>query len=102
MNPISSPGNTESQTTQPWLRETVQAFFEAVAWDGRIATAVPALGAPDRSESTMTITVNDFFQNIVWEGQPIIGVPITPLAAAPTNQDANLDLTLDGFSDLFG
>lgn len=102
MTPFSSPGNTESQTTQPWLRETVQAFFEAVAWDGQIATGVTALGDPDRSESTMTMTVNDFFQNIAWEGQPIIGVPITPLAAAPTSQDTDLDLTLDGFSDLFG
>ncbi|MBE9136079.1 hypothetical protein IQ254_02485 [Nodosilinea sp. LEGE 07088] len=102
MTTFSSHGNSESQSAQPWLRETVQAFFEAVTWDGRLATAAPALGDLDRAESTMTMTVNDFFQTIAWEGQPLIGVPITPLAAAPTSNDVDLDLTLDGFSDLFG
>lgn len=93
----------ESQAPQPWLRETVQAFFEAVAWDGRSVLAVPGIGATARSESTMTMTVSDFFQNIAWDGQPTIGVPISPLAATTTpTADPNLDLTLDGFSDLFG
>lgn len=92
-----------SQAPQPWLRETVQAFFEAVAWDGRSTLARPGLGATARSASTMTMTVSDFFQNIAWDGQPTIGVPIAPLAATPTaTADPNLDLTLDGFSDLFG
>jgi hypothetical protein len=51
----------------------------------------------------MTMTVGDFFQNIAWDGQPTIGVPILPLEAAPAAAaDADLDLTLDGFSDLFG
>ncbi|MBD2110850.1 MULTISPECIES: hypothetical protein [Cyanophyceae] len=90
----------ESQAPQPWLRETVQAFFEAVAWDGRSVLAMPSLGAPVRSESTMTMTVGDFFQNIAWDGQPIVGVPISPLATTTTPAaDPNLDLTLD---DLFG
>ncbi|MFQ4136424.1 hypothetical protein PGN35_008890 [Nodosilinea sp. PGN35] len=92
-----------SQTPQPWLRETVQSFFQAVAWDGRSPLAMPGLGAAARSESTMTMTVSDFFQNIAWDGQPTIGVPIAPLAATATPAaDPNLDLTLDGFSDLFG
>lgn len=93
----------EAQTPQPWLRETVQSFFQAVAWDGRSPLTSLGLGATARSESTMTMTVGDFFQNIAWDGQPTIGVPISPLAAATTPAaDPNLDLTLDGFSDLFG
>ncbi|TVQ13532.1 MAG: hypothetical protein EA368_02050 [Leptolyngbya sp. DLM2.Bin27] len=93
----------QASTPQPWLRETVQTFFEAVAWDGRVTAVAPKLGAAARSESTMTMSVGDFFQNIAWEGQPTIGVPISPLEAAPiTTVDSDLDLTLDGFSDLFG
>lgn len=93
----------EAQAPQPWLRETVQSFFEAVAWDGRSILAMPGLGATARSESTMTMTVSDFFQNIAWDGQPTIGLPVVPLAATATPAaDPNLDLTLDGFSDLFG
>jgi hypothetical protein len=96
---MSAFSSVESQS-QPWLRETVQAFFEAVAWDGRSVLAVSGLGSTTRSESTMTMTVGDFFQNIAWDGQPIIGVPIAPLAATTTPAaDPNLDLTLD---DLFG
>ncbi|PZV01484.1 MAG: hypothetical protein DCF32_16215 [Leptolyngbya sp.] len=97
-----SASSVESQS-QPWLRETVQAFFESIAWDGRSVLAVPGLGSTARAESTMTMTVGDFFQNIAWDGQPTIGVPISPLAATATPvADPNLDLTLDGFSDLFG
>jgi hypothetical protein len=49
------------------------------------------------------MTVNDFFQSIAWDGQPTIGVPISPLEATPAPAPtADLDLTLDGFSDLFG
>ena len=93
----------EPETPQPWLKETVQAFFEAVVWDGRVALAAPGLGAPSRSESAMTMTVGDFFQNIAWDSQPTIGVPIAPMeAATATPADSDLDLTLDGFSDLFG
>ncbi|WOD40703.1 hypothetical protein [Nodosilinea sp. E11] len=93
----------DSQTPQLWLRETVQVFFEGVAWDGRVAAAASGLGESSQTGSTMTMTVGDFFQNIAWDGQPTIGVPITPLAAAadPT-PNSDLDLTLDGFSDLFG
>jgi hypothetical protein len=51
----------------------------------------------------MTMTVDEFFQSIAWNGQPTIGVPIAPLAAAPAPAlNADSDLTLDGFSDLFG
>lgn len=92
----------ESEAAQPWLKETVQAFFQAVPWDGRVVFAAPALGTTARSESTMTMTVSDFFENIAWDGQPTIGVPIAPLEAAPEPTTSDLDLTLDGFSDLFG
>jgi hypothetical protein len=86
----------------PWLRETVQTFFEAVAWDGRPAMAALGLGAATRSESAMTMTVTAFFNSIAWDGQPTIGVPISPLEVGPAAPKADLDLTLDGFSDLFG
>jgi len=101
MNTLDAMGH--ASTPQPWLRETVQAFFEAVAWDGRAAAVAPGLGATARSESTMTMSVSDFFQNIAWDGQPTIGVPISPLEATPAPAaNSDLDLTLDGFSDLFG
>ncbi len=95
--------NTVPTGAEPWLRETVQAFFEAVAWDGRPKIADPGLGVTPRSESIMTMSVNEFFQSIAWDGQPSIGVPIAPLEAAPApTANTDLDLTLDGFSDLFG
>jgi hypothetical protein len=101
MNPLDAMAHASAP--QPWLRETVQTFFEAVSWDGRVAAVTPGLEAAARSESTMTMSVSDFFQNIAWDGQPTIGVPISPLEAAPaTTADSDLDLTLDGFSDLFG
>lgn len=103
MSAFSLDAMTETDTPQPWLKETVQAFFEAMAWDGRAVLAAPGLGSTARSESAMTMTVSDFFENIAWDGQPTIGVPITPLESTPdTPADSDLDLTLDGFSDLFG
>lgn len=93
----------DTTATQPWLRETVQAFFEAVSWDGRPRPVAAALGSSSRAESAMTMTVSDFFDGIAWDGQPTIGVPIAPLAAAAdAAANTELDLTLDGFSDLFG
>ncbi len=97
--------NTSSPdaVASPWLRETVQTFFESVAWDGRPAVATLGLGDPTRSESAMTMTVSTFFNSIAWDGQPTIGVPISPLEVGPAAApQADLDLTLDGFSDLFG
>ncbi|PSN16270.1 hypothetical protein C7293_03430 [filamentous cyanobacterium CCT1] len=103
MSAFSLDAMTESNGSQPWLKETVQAFFEAVAWDGRAVLAAPSLGSAARPESAMTMTVSEFFAHIAWDGQPTIGVPIAPLAATPdTPADSDLDLTLDGFSDLFG
>ncbi len=103
MSAFSLDAITESDAPQPWLKETVQAFFEAVAWDGRAVLAAPGLGGIAHAESTMTMTVSDFFAHIAWDGQPTIGVPIAPLEATPNAPAASdLDLTLDGFSDLFG
>ncbi|WP_017297021.1 hypothetical protein [Nodosilinea nodulosa] len=97
-----SHATNSSEAAQPWLKETVRAFFQAVPWDGRTVLTAPKLGAAARSESTMTMTVGDFFEHIAWDGQPTIGVPIAPLEAAPATATSDLDLTLDGFSDLFG
>ncbi|MGB3312350.1 MAG: hypothetical protein WA939_11900 [Nodosilinea sp.] len=103
MSAFSLDAMAGSEAPQPWLKETVQTFFEAVAWDGRSALVTSGLGDTAHSESTMTMTVSDFFENIAWDGQPTIAVPISPLEAAPaTSAASDLDLTLDGFSDLFG
>lgn len=102
MNAFSLDAESAS-TSQPWRRESVRAFFEAVAWDGRAAVVTPAMGNAAQSQSPMTMTVVDFFQGFAWEGQPAIGAPIAPLSTAPaTAANSELDLTLDGFSDLFG
>jgi hypothetical protein len=91
---------TNGQTTQPWLRETVQTFFEGFVWSGaqpHLTTGNPKAGAT--SESAMVMTVGQFFDAFPWEGQPTIGVPIAPLEAQATIETTNADLTLD---DLFG
>lgn len=98
--------NGTAQVPHPWVRETVQTFFEGVAWSGTAFQPQPQPGgSSDRSGSPMTMAVGDFFGTIPWDGQPIIGVPISPLEALPANpspvQEED-DLTLDGFSDLFG
>ncbi|MGB3202200.1 MAG: hypothetical protein WBA99_14945 [Nodosilinea sp.] len=103
MSAFSFDSMAGSEAPQPWLKETVQTFFEAVAWDGRVALAAPGLRSPAQTESTMMMTVGAFFENIAWDGQPTIGVPIAPLEAAPATPVASdSELTLDGFSDLFG
>lgn len=94
-------------STQPWLRETVQAFFEGVNWNGMPTHQANSPGGTASSglggESPLAMTVGQFFEMISWEGKPTIGVPIAPLEApAPTNDAPSDDLTLDDFSSLFG
>ena len=90
---------------QPWLKESVRAFFEGVAWTGQ---ALPAVGSSSvratgaAGTSLMTMTVTQFFDAVAWDGQPTIGVPIAPVAAQPDPSPTEDSLTLDGFSDLFG
>ncbi|NMF84813.1 hypothetical protein [Nodosilinea sp. P-1105] len=94
-------------TAQPlWLRETVQTFFAGVAWSGAASPSHrPRTTDQTSSEATLAMTVDAFFGTVPWDGQPEIGVPIAPLAA-PSAQAIPApeedDLTLDGFSDLFG
>lgn len=94
--------------SQPWLRETVQAFFEGVPWSGmpthQVAHAGTASAAsPGTTESPLTMTVGQFFEMMSWEGKPTIGVPIAPLEApSPATDAPSDDLTLDDFSSLFG
>ena len=91
-------------SAQPWLKESVRAFFEGVAWTGqsRPSTRASSTGLGHASGSMMTMTVSQFFDTIAWEGQPNIGVPIAPVEAHPEPEPAEDSLTLDGFSDLFG
>ncbi|MGF1568489.1 MAG: hypothetical protein ACFCVD_10535 [Nodosilinea sp.] len=98
-----SLGLNVDTAAQPWRRETVQDFFQGVAWNG------PSFHSPKGSgngagpaTSTMTMAVGNFFETIPWEGQPAIGAPILPLEAPTQARSADADLTLDGFSDLFG
>lgn len=102
MNGASINGATS--VTQPWRRETVQAFFEGFAWGGERQGAGRAqtLEAEQNPVSYMTLAVGDFFPSVPWEGNPAIGVPIAPLAAQAPATVVDTDLTLDGFSDLFG
>jgi hypothetical protein len=98
--------NGTAHVQQPWLRDTVQAFFEGVAWSGpAFQHRTQPGGSSERSGSPMIMAVGDFFGSIPWDGQPVIGLPISPLEALPANpspvQEED-DLTLDGFSDLFG
>lgn len=99
-------GHSHPAGSQPWLRETVQAFFEGVNWSGlgmhHVASADPAnpsLGG----DTPLSLTVGQFFEMMSWEGKPTIGVPISPLEAPNTSSDPpSDDLTLDDFSSLFG
>jgi hypothetical protein len=91
----------------PWLKETVQAFFEGVNWNGmathRADSASGAASSGLGGDSPLTMTVGQFFEMMSWEGKPTIGVPIAPMEAPATTTDApSDDLTLDDFSSLFG
>ena len=104
---ISSPQTSTNGngTPQPWLKETVQAFFEGFVWSGaptRVAASQPGTTV-ETAEATMSMTVGRFFELFPWEGQPSIGVPIAPIEAHnPVEKPAVDDLTLDDFSSLFG
>lgn len=90
----------------PWLRETVQAFFEGVNWTGFAPrpAASPGMARPGlATEDPLTMTVGQFFERVSWEGNPTIGVPIAPLEAPSADAESPADdLTLDDFSSLFG
>jgi hypothetical protein len=94
--------------TQPWLRETVQAFFEGVPWSGMPTHQASSAGTANAAsqgtaESPLTLTVGQFFEMMSWEGKPTIGAPIAPLEApSPASDAPSDDLTLDDFSSLFG
>ena len=79
--------NGHSPAVQPWLRESVQTFFEGVNWSGMVRHAAPSSGTAASpvldTESLMTLTVGQFFEMMSWEGKPTIGVPIVPLEARP-------------------
>jgi hypothetical protein len=94
-----------AMATQPWLKESVRAFFEGVAWTGQATPAAGASGTSpgdDAGGSLMTMTVSRFFDTISWEGKPTIGVPIAPVEAQPDPEPTEDSITLDGISDLFG
>jgi hypothetical protein len=98
---LPGPG---AMVPQPWLKETLQAFFAGVAWHGQ-ATPVPeatVASQPQAAGSMLTLPVRQFFDTLPWDGQPTIGVPIAPIAAQPETAPQDESLTLDGFSDLFG
>lgn len=94
----------EGMAPHPWLKESVRAFFEGVAWTGQARPVAGPGGASPSGSSTslMTMTVTQFFDTVAWDGQPTIGVPIAPVEAQPDPGPKEDSLTLDGFSDLFG
>ncbi|QQE66858.1 hypothetical protein GFS31_35620 [Leptolyngbya sp. BL0902] len=99
--------SASQSANQPWMRETVQAFFEGVNWSGvamRSAASATAIGDPSLGgEMPLNLTVGQFFETMSWEGKPTIGVPIAPLEAPSSTTDMpSDDLTLDDFSSLFG
>lgn len=102
-NPTFGNGHG-AMAAQPWLKDSVRAFFEGVAWTGQTMPSLAAHGANPGGDagSMMTMTVSHFFDTISWDGQPTIGVPIAPIEAQPEPESIEDSLTLDGISDLFG
>lgn len=98
--------STNGHHSQPWLKETVQSFFEDFTWSGMAPTSLASPGTSGggvSSEAMATLTVGQFFEIFPWEGQPTIGVPITPREAPSAAPALSADdLTLDDFSSLFG
>lgn len=95
-----------STAMQPWLRESVQAFFEGVNWNGLAPRSAASPGAVSPGlgvEDPLTMTVGQFFEVMSWEGKPTIGLPIAPLEVPAATADIQADdITLDDFSSLFG
>ncbi len=105
MNTATLSNGHGTNTPQPWLKESVRAFFEGVAWTGQSLSVAGSGSARDTgapATSLMTMTVTQFFDTVAWDGQPTIGVPIAPVEVQPDPGPAEDSLTLDGFSDLFG
>ncbi|NJL46796.1 MAG: hypothetical protein HC929_03925 [Leptolyngbyaceae cyanobacterium SM2_5_2] len=93
-----------SHAAPPWQRETVQSFFAGFSWNGAQTYAASSQATtPGGSPSVpQSATVRAFFESFPWEGQPIIGMPITPVAAQQPLDSAATNLTLDDISSLFG
>jgi hypothetical protein len=101
--------NGSSPFGQAWLQQSVQEFFSGINWDNAPQDiyelsqelTASALQGTELSLS-LNLTVSQFFAAIPWDGTAI-AAPATPVLADPLSGPEDLnDLTLEGFSDLFG
>ena len=102
LTPTQANGTQPQVASQSWLKESVQAFFQAFNWEDQPpevqALKLNALQGSNDPLS-LTLSVQQFFGAINWEGQAIAPAPVIQAEQPPVSR-AN-DLTLDDFSDLF-
>ena len=94
---------------QPWLQQSVRELFSAINWDDQPEEvhdlsqelALNAVQGGNMSLS-MTLTVRQFFSAVPWDGAEIAAMVVPAPVEDPALANAADDLTLDGFSGLFG
>lgn len=105
--------NGSAEGVNPWLKTTVQQFFQELNWENRpqsqpsaspsaktsptaapVAPVMPA--APD-----LTASVNQFFGAIAWDGTPTVAAPLPAEEPSAPSPPAEKNVTLDDFFGSF-
>lgn len=108
--------NGSAEGVNPWLKTTVQQFFQDINWENRTRpqssppshpqpqssspVAPPSIATP--ASLDLTLSVNQFFDAIAWEGIPTIGASPSKEASPPSSSaKPEPNETLDDFFGSF-
>jgi hypothetical protein len=93
--------NGSAEGVNPWLKTTVQQFFQGMNWENRSqppsAPSLPPSASPpmpaDSGPPDLALKVNQFFDAIAWDGTPAIAAPppVEEAAAPPAEKTVTLD-----------
>lgn len=102
--------NGSAEGVNPWLKTTVQQFFQGINWENRpqsqstapapSAKAAPTVAPVAPVAPDMTASVSQFFGAIAWDGTPAIAAPI-PVEEPAAPPSAEKNVTLDDFFGSF-
>lgn len=108
--------NGSAEGVNPWLKTTVQEFFQGVNWENRVQPPSSPLPKPQPQPSSpaaaplaatpasldLTLSVTQFFEAIAWEGIPRIGASPSKDASPPSpSAQPETSETLDDFFGSF-